>query len=572
MSKSQYLILNYEFFQQPKADLELKKLLNLRSIDFVIIDEIHYSKQREVEKMSKRKKTIMSFLSEAAAKNKNLHVLGMSATPVINNLFEGKTLIELITGYHHDDLQTKATVSNCISLYKSFVSHGIRWLPSYNYRLNIITEDVDCSSFIPEIGQKCLDGNMLDLEIILTKAKIPFIIKNLRAKTIIYTHYVDGIISLLQDAIEQKGWKVGIFTGENKDGLETFVDGDTDILLASSCAGTGVDGLQKVCNRLIINSLPWTHAGFQQLKGRIYRQGQKRDHVDVLVPITFANINGNRWSWCESRWKRILFKKSIADAAVDGVIPEGHLRTPGQAYKDAMSWLKRLESGSLYEIERRKISITLSDELRKSSRKKIGDLVQMNYRINHTTSSITNTRFKNNPEEWEYYHAIYREERESWPIVPYKKAIEWLKARPHWSVGDFGCGEALLASELDNPVFSFDHVAINNDVVACDMSHVPLDDASLDAAIFSLSLMGSNFTDYLREAHRCLKLDAQIWIAEPSSRLKDPGLFCDLLFRLGFDITSNTEKSKFTFIRAIKTERAINEEAIEKLQGKTILH
>jgi SAM-dependent methyltransferase len=177
-----------------------------------------------------------------------------------------------------------------------------------------------------------------------------------------------------------------------------------------------------------------------------------------------------------------------------------------------------------------------------------------------------------NPEEWEYYHAIYREEREAWPIVPYKKAIEWLKARPHWSVGDFGCGEAFLASELDNPVFSFDHVAINNDVVACDMSHVPLDDASLDAAVFSLSLMGSNFIDYLREAHRCLKLDAQIWIAEPSSRLKDSDLFCDLLFRLGFDITSNTEKSKFTFIRAIKTERAINEEAIENLQDKTILN
>ncbi|MBN9378615.1 MAG: hypothetical protein J0H93_09595 [Chlamydiales bacterium] len=40
-----------------------------------------------------------------------------------------------------------------------------------------------------------------------------------------------------------------------------------------------------------------------------------------------------------------LFKKSIADAAVDGVIPEGHLRTPAQAYQDAMNWLKRLEEG-----------------------------------------------------------------------------------------------------------------------------------------------------------------------------------------------------------------------------------
>lgn len=80
----------------------------------------------------------------------------------------------------------------------------------------------------------------------------------------------------------------------------------------------------------------------------VYRQGQKSDHVDIIVPLTYANVNGELWSWCDSRWKRILFKKSIADAAVDGVIPEGHLRTPAQAYQDSMNWLKRLEEGKLY--------------------------------------------------------------------------------------------------------------------------------------------------------------------------------------------------------------------------------
>ena len=44
---------------------------------------------------------------------------------------------------------------------------------------------------------------------------------------------------------------------------------------------------------------------------------------------------------------------------------------------------------------------------------------------------------------------------------------------------------------------SFDHIAIDDRVVVTDMVHVPL-----DVAIFSLSLMGSNFTDYVREAHR----------------------------------------------------------------------
>ena len=76
-------------------------------------------------------------------------------------------------------------------------------------------------------------------------------------------------------------------------------------------------------------------------------------------------------------------------------------------------------------------------------------------------------------------------------------------------VGDFGCGEAFIAAEAgdQHTIHSFDHVAIDKRVIACDIAHVPLEDDSLDLAIFCLSLMGSNFTDYIREAHRCLRLD-----------------------------------------------------------------
>ena len=46
---------------------------------------------------------------------------------------------------------------------------------------------------------------------------------------------------------------------------------------------------------------------------------------------------------------------------------------------------------------------------------------------------------------------------------------------------------------------SFDYIAANEDVIACDMAHVPMEDEALDVAVFSLSLMGANFTDYIRE-------------------------------------------------------------------------
>jgi len=123
-------------------------------------DEIHFAKQRQAENISQRKKVIAAFLSEAAAKNENLHVLGMSATPVINNLFEGKTLIELVTGVYHDDLGVKPSIGNCVSLYQKFVSHGLRWVPSYQYSLNMYTEPVDCSHFLDEIRASLAVSNL----------------------------------------------------------------------------------------------------------------------------------------------------------------------------------------------------------------------------------------------------------------------------------------------------------------------------------------------------------------------------------------------------------------------------
>ena len=128
-------------------------------------------------------------------------------------------------------------------------------------------------------------------------------------------------------------------------GLNSFLNGEIDILIGTAAIGTGVDGLQHVCDRLIINVLPWTNAEFEQLLGRIYRQGQRSQKVQMVIPITEAQVGDETWSWCRSKLARIQFKKSIADAAVDGIVPEGHLRTPAQAYRDLMSWLQRLEEG-----------------------------------------------------------------------------------------------------------------------------------------------------------------------------------------------------------------------------------
>jgi superfamily II DNA or RNA helicase len=347
-----YLILNYEMFQQPNSANWVRTFINNQQIDFIVIDEIHYTKQRQVEDISKRKQLISALITAAAERNPDLHIIGMSATPVINNLQEGKSLVELITGVHHNELDIRPTLPNCMRLHQRLVTLGIRWMPEYNLSYQQLEIPVDCEEFLEDIRALGRNGTPLELEKILTRARLPIIRRHIQPKTLIYTHYIQGIDKLLGDALSEDGWNVGFYTGEDKSGLEGFLNGTIDVLIGSSAIGTGVDGLQHVCNQLIINVLPWTHAEFEQLKGRIYRQGQRQDKVTLIIPLTYADVNGQRWSWCDSKMQRLRFKKSIADAAVDGIVPEGHLRTPAQAYQDIMAWLERLETGQVETIAR----------------------------------------------------------------------------------------------------------------------------------------------------------------------------------------------------------------------------
>ncbi|MEP0746839.1 helicase-related protein [Coleofasciculus sp. FACHB-501] len=566
LNAHRYIIVNYEKFQQPDSADWVRSFVESELIDFIVIDEIHYTKQRQVENISRRKQLVSALITAASDRNPNLHIIGMSATPVINNLQEGKSLVELVTGVAHDELDIHQTIANCMKLHQRLVTLGIRWMPDYKQQLGEpkdLSIPVDCSEVIDEIRALGRKGTHLALEQILTRARLPVIREQIKPKTLIYTHYVQGIDKLLRDALEDDGWKVGFYTGEvefdsRREILQEFKEGNIDVLIGSSAIATGVDGLQQACNRLIINVLPWTHAEFEQLIGRIYRQGQQNP-VTIVIPLTYAHVNGERWSWCDSKMQRLRFKKSIADAAVDGVVPEGYLRSPAQAYQDVIAWLEKLETG-VQVIARPKIVIPIPDNDPADVQRRLqryGDFSAMNRHWNQTRSETTHHRLQENPEEWSNYHTLYTESRKNWAVIPYEEMIRWCQQRSGYTIGDFGCGQAKLAEAVSDrhTVYSFDHVAVNQEVIACDMAHVPLDDQRLDVAIFCLSLMGANFTDYLREANRTLKLDGQLHIIEATSRFSDHPQFQTDLEALGFIVVSVQDAWKFTHIHALKTER-----------------
>jgi hypothetical protein len=564
-----WLILNYELFQQPSSSDQIHQLLEGPMIDMIVIDEIHYAKQRSSKNMSLRKQRVGALISQAGINNPELKLLGMSATPVINNLQEGKGLVEMISGLEHADLHTQATVPNAMALHQALARQGLRWMPEYDIEYERTEIEVDCSDQLDQLQAHKGAGPMM-MERLLTEARLPVILENIQPKTLIYTHYIGGdkegrIDQTLIDAIEADGWTVGLYTGDDKTGLERFIDGDLDVLIGTASIGTGVDGLQHVCSKLIFNALPWTHAEFEQIKGRLYRQGQRDDKVEIVIPVTYALVDGEEWSWCKSRLQRLEHKKSIADCAVDGIVPEAQLASPEKVTQHLWDWLDRLTKGDVGIIERRELIVPLpppSDEAEKKQRAAYGDFSKMNAQWNRSKSSSTNARLSTDPTEWQQYHTLYREARQTWTTVPYKALADWCQTRgPDMVVGDFGCGEALIAQQLipeGYTVHSFDHVAINDNVIACDVSQgVPLEDSQLDTALFSLSLMGANFTDYLKEAHRCLHVDGNLWIVEATSRFSNLEAFCDDLHKLGFDLVGEPEeRGQFTFIRALKAARA----------------
>ncbi|KAI9255319.1 methyltransferase-domain-containing protein [Sporodiniella umbellata] len=180
--------------------------------------------------------------------------------------------------------------------------------------------------------------------------------------------------------------------------------------------------------------------------------------------------------------------------------------------------------------------------------------------------------FQDKPELFDEYHEGFRHQVESWPENPVNIMIDQLARLPKKTViADLGCGDAMIAQTLtEHGVLSFDLVAKNAWVTACDISRLPLEAGSVDVAVFSLSLMGTNYIDFLKEAHRVLKPGGELKIAEVVSRFSDLDGFISLLETLGFDFMDREEdNTMFVMLYFTKQaeDRALEEEDDGMLAG-----
>nr|XP_060461847.1 ribosomal RNA-processing protein 8 [Panthera onca] len=164
-------------------------------------------------------------------------------------------------------------------------------------------------------------------------------------------------------------------------------------------------------------------------------------------------------------------------------------------------------------------------------------------------SSAAQRLFQEDPEAFLLYHRGFQSQVKKWPLQPVDRIARDLRQRPaSLVVADFGCGDCRLASSIRNPVHCFDLASLDPRVTVCDMAQVPLEDESVDVAVFCLSLMGTNIRDFLEEANRVLKPGGLLKVAEVSSRFEDVRTFLGAVTKLGFKVISKDLTNSHFFL------------------------
>lgn len=574
-------IFNYDKFNtEGQADKRLKKIIKSKRYDLVVFDEVHRLKNKN----SNTYKSLSKFLQTVRKLNPQLKIFGGTATPITTSNRDLQGIYEIMSGKKADEVTMGSLSNQLINANKILETSGFGYFPKskMEVRYNGINSE---ELFSPEVRGKAIfktelaniDGSSIEQECIEHRGNISKIeelhlllkfnaYKHLvRKGTAIYTEYTygDKMLFELKDLVEdQLHLSACIYSGEckttdeDKNSLEEFIGGKKDVLIGTKSMCEGVDGLQKASNRLILHTIPSVWSVMHQLIGRFDREGSNfvDEGVDVFVPmVVFQLGDGKVTSFDKRRWQVSMYRK-IKDDITKG----GHLEEISSAEKERLIdevVAKLKDKYEMTEIDRKDVEVSEFDDLPIEWHKRESIISDFNRRGKTTNSKRLHKEITENPEEWYEYHKARHENMKTWNEIPYEYIASKIKNKNR-IVADFGCGENLMKTFIpNNKVYSFDHIAIDDSVIACDMANTPLDNESIDIAVFSLALWGTNFEDYFKEAYRLLNYDGLMYIAEPSKTYaqEDRDELLDILRRNGFTLVGNIEdRGKFFYITVIK--------------------
>ncbi|KAG5837554.1 hypothetical protein ANANG_G00240580 [Anguilla anguilla] len=166
----------------------------------------------------------------------------------------------------------------------------------------------------------------------------------------------------------------------------------------------------------------------------------------------------------------------------------------------------------------------------------------LNEQLYTCSSREARRMFLRDPQAFGVYHRGYTAQVQRWPVNPVDAIISYIKHKPaSLVVADFGCGDCKIARSVKNEVHSFDLAPVCDLVTVCDMAHVPLGNATVDIAVFCLSLMGTNLADFLVEANRVLVMGFE--------NVRVAGALSGLGFKLVAKDTENSHFYSFEFVK-----------------------
>ena len=581
--KRNYILVNYDKLSRSRFLNGLEDLARERKIDFICVDEVQMAKSRGDRAASNRNKALLALRRLAEDYNPNLYVLGLTATPVINNLYEIKTLCEIVTGKSlgDDNLFNGNSISFAAAqtAHKYLVNYGFRY--NYDYSKEITENEIilpirggkDLYNRINEINKKFKDlgksrrgmagiKELEDSQIILKLEACKHLIK---PGVVIYTQYVGGekennTITIINRWLRQNGLESVLYTGQMNDLTEDEETGEqikirdeelqrfigdpekgiigtnkTKVLIASSVLRTGVDGLQKVSNKIIMLSLPWTYADYEQLKGRFIRRNSNFNEVNIYIPIVSLKLTTGEWSWDKSKLEILQYKKDLSDLIIYGnycdsnILRIAQTETERSLIEKALSQIDaplEIYSEEIHpDIDYHEVKRRLGNP--KPYRRPKGSCIIHIHKRYDTMDTVEIESDMAAPERrgsmtdyWIDQDSIVRKSGYVDPNTETSYLIQDIYGGLDKKVADLGCGPhdplrklVTNCEEFFSCTFEPEEVTLPLDVVRCDSTRLNMvENKYFDIVNHTNSHWGTNLNDYVLEDYRILKDDGVLII------------------------------------------------------------
>ena len=316
----------YTFYTHAKfaKDLKTKRLTqDVIRKSMVIIDEIHNYRTKipkgAVTGKVRKSEIPACFYVQQGIKSAQ-KVLGLTATPFVNDISDLITIVSIVTG---KDLFAKSRrkitpfrlllkhAQNLFSFYE--IEKGDPRFPSYTiHKIEIVmpseyyTKYMEIEKFkstnIQKKFSKAFYGNIRlasnkidnktdSPKVLWTINKVESIVKN-GGRVVIYSGFIDSGITLIRDALAKKGIGCNFITGKIKRRersaiVKDYNAGRMPVLLISKAGGEGLD--LKQTSAVIMLEPTWNGASRTQIFGRGVRNGshlglpEHLRHVDCFI-------------------------------------------------------------------------------------------------------------------------------------------------------------------------------------------------------------------------------------------------------------------------------------------------